>query len=134
MTDSFPSDLSAFTIEPAGLGSWLFYRPCLQPEDRLLQTHKVVMYCDLHGHSRRQNMFVYGCKSRRSEDRLLERVFPAMLGKNMPGLESFCYLATYEGPNRFYAICLCGWLLLQSLKIIEGLTSFSQLGRIVRDS
>ena len=43
----------------------------------------VVMYCDLHAHSRKHNMFIYGCENRRTpEKRLHEQVFPLMLHKN----------------------------------------------------
>lgn len=43
----------------------------------------VAMYCDLHAHSRKHNIFIYGCESRRGSDkRLHEQVFPLMLHKN----------------------------------------------------
>jgi murein tripeptide amidase MpaA len=29
--------------------------------EQLIRTHGVVLYCDLHGHSRKQNVFMYGC-------------------------------------------------------------------------
>lgn len=56
------------------------------PLHRLLQEREVVLYCDLHGHSRKQNVFIYGCESRETNNcqRLQERVFPAMLSKNAP--------------------------------------------------
>ncbi|PAA63465.1 hypothetical protein BOX15_Mlig033678g1 [Macrostomum lignano] len=59
---------------------------------KLQASREVALYCDLHGHSRRQNVFIYGCEdrdAREDRDRLLERVFPAMLSKNSP--EKFCY-------------------------------------------
>lgn len=41
------------------------------------------MYLDLHAHSRKHNIFIYGCESRRNSDRRLqEQVFPLMLHKN----------------------------------------------------
>lgn len=41
------------------------------------------MYVDLHAHSRKHNVFIYGCESRRNSDRYLqEQVFPLMLHKN----------------------------------------------------
>ena len=52
---------------------------------RLLQEREIIVYCDLHGHSRKQNVFIYGCENRYSPDkRLKERVFPCMLNKNAP--------------------------------------------------
>lgn len=53
---------------------------------RLLVQREVVLYCDFHGHSRKNNVFVYGCHGGRggSEARLRERVFPLMLSKNAP--------------------------------------------------
>lgn len=41
------------------------------------------MYVDLHAHSRKHNVFIYGCESRKNTDRRLqEQVFPLMLHKN----------------------------------------------------
>lgn len=52
---------------------------------RLRQDRTVVLYVDLHGHSRKQNMFVYGCNnSQRPAYLLRERVFPKMLSLNGP--------------------------------------------------
>jgi hypothetical protein len=43
----------------------------------------IELYCDLHAHSRKHNIFIYGCENRRSADRRLqEQVFPLMLHKN----------------------------------------------------
>lgn len=43
----------------------------------------IVMYCDLHAHSRKHNVFIYGCENKRYvEKRLQEQVFPLMLHKN----------------------------------------------------
>ncbi|XP_052797687.1 uncharacterized protein LOC128229851 isoform X23 [Mya arenaria] len=57
---------------------------------RLLQEREIVAYCDLHGHSRRQNVFIYGCENRHNaEKRLRERIFPCMLDKNSPDKFTF---------------------------------------------
>uniref|UniRef100_A0A8C3M3C1 Peptidase M14 domain-containing protein n=1 Tax=Geospiza parvula TaxID=87175 RepID=A0A8C3M3C1_GEOPR len=52
---------------------------------------RVVLYCDFHGHSRKNNVFMYGCDG--GEDgtgtRLRQRVFPLMLSKNAPDKFSF---------------------------------------------
>lgn len=43
----------------------------------------VVLYCDFHGHSRKNNVFMYGCtNSDDATQRLHERVFPLMMSKN----------------------------------------------------
>ncbi|XP_048523203.1 cytosolic carboxypeptidase 2 isoform X1 [Dendroctonus ponderosae] len=57
---------------------------------RLLEECGVALYCDLHAHSRKQNIFVYGCENRRGGDRRLqEQVFPLMLHKNTADKFSF---------------------------------------------
>jgi len=39
----------------------------------------VAIFCDIHGHSRKCNMFMYGCTSKQTALRLKERVFPYLL-------------------------------------------------------
>ncbi|XP_041367885.1 cytosolic carboxypeptidase 2-like [Gigantopelta aegis] len=57
---------------------------------RLLQEREIVVYCDLHGHSRKNNVFIYGCENRHNpQRRLRERIFPCMLNKNAPDKFSF---------------------------------------------
>ncbi|KAG5892786.1 hypothetical protein JTB14_032660 [Gonioctena quinquepunctata] len=57
---------------------------------RLLEECGVAMYCDLHAHSRKHNIFIYGCENRRgAEKRLQEQVFPLMLHKNTADKFSF---------------------------------------------
>lgn len=52
---------------------------------RLLEERDITLYCDLHGHSRKQNVFIYGCENRFDPlKRLRERVFPVMISKNAP--------------------------------------------------
>ncbi|KAM3920742.1 cytosolic carboxypeptidase 2 [Leptodactylus fuscus] len=52
---------------------------------RLLVEREVLLYCDFHGHSRKNNVFMYGCNNKGPlESRLHERVFPLMLSKNAP--------------------------------------------------
>lgn len=45
----------------------------------------VAMFCDFHGHSRRKNVFMFGCEN---EVGVPERVFPKLLGTRNP---DFCY-------------------------------------------
>ncbi|CAH2326030.1 cytosolic carboxypeptidase 2 [Pelobates cultripes] len=52
---------------------------------RLVAEREVLLYCDFHGHSRRSNVFMYGCNNKGPpETKLHERVFPLMLSKNAP--------------------------------------------------
>ena len=51
---------------------------------------EVVMYSDLHGHTRKHNIFIYGCDTLNDPTcRLKSRVFPRMLSKNAPDMFSF---------------------------------------------
>jgi hypothetical protein len=48
---------------------------------------EVIIVCDLHGHSRKNNIFMYGCDNlvggpRQWGRRLHERIFPRMLAQN----------------------------------------------------
>ena len=62
---------------------------------RVQEERDVVMYCDLHGHSRKQNVFIYGCENRGNpQKRLRERIFPVMLSRNAPDKVSSCVLIT----------------------------------------
>ncbi|KAF4524535.1 hypothetical protein B566_EDAN002808 [Ephemera danica] len=57
---------------------------------RLSEDCGIALYCDLHAHSRRHNIFIYGCESRRATDKpLQEQVFPLMMRKNAP--DKFCF-------------------------------------------
>ncbi|KAM6160872.1 cytosolic carboxypeptidase 2 [Erethizon dorsatum] len=56
---------------------------------RLLEEREVLLYCDFHGHSRKNNVFLYGCGSNDHRHWLHERVFPLMLSKNAPDKFSF---------------------------------------------
>uniref|UniRef100_A0A2I3HAM5 Cytosolic carboxypeptidase 2 n=1 Tax=Nomascus leucogenys TaxID=61853 RepID=A0A2I3HAM5_NOMLE len=51
---------------------------------RLLEEREVLLYCDFHGHSRKNNIFLYGCNNNNRKYWLHERVFPLMLSKNAP--------------------------------------------------
>jgi hypothetical protein len=41
----------------------------------------IFLVCDMHGHSRKKNVFMYG-NSGRVNDRLKERIFPCLMDKN----------------------------------------------------
>jgi cytosolic carboxypeptidase protein 2/3 len=59
--------------------------------DRLIEDCSVALYCDMHAHSRKHNIFIYGCENmkRHPDRRLLEQVFPLMLHKNVADKFSF---------------------------------------------
>ena len=57
---------------------------------RFCQEREVILFCDLHGHSRKHNIFIYGCDTMDDPaSRLRSRVFPRMLSKNAP--DKFSY-------------------------------------------
>eukprot|EP00111_Clytia_hemisphaerica_P022877 TCONS_00067323-protein len=58
---------------------------------KLQEEREVVLYCDLHGHSRKKNIFVYGCENKQEKlsTRLNTRLFPYILAKNAPDKFSF---------------------------------------------
>ncbi len=50
----------------------------------------MVLFCDLHGHSRKHNVFIYGCDDLQDKvNRFKSRVFPKMLSKNIPSMFSY---------------------------------------------
>jgi hypothetical protein len=61
----------------------------------LTHTTQVTLYCDLHGHSRRQNLFMYGCSEINSttehvtRDFLKTRLFPWLMSQKAPDKFSF---------------------------------------------
>nr|XP_045017462.1 cytosolic carboxypeptidase 2 isoform X2 [Jaculus jaculus] len=56
---------------------------------RVLDEREILLYCDFHGHSRKNNIFLYGCNTKDCQHWLHERVFPLMLSKNAPDKFSF---------------------------------------------
>ncbi|XP_066523257.1 cytosolic carboxypeptidase 2 isoform X2 [Hoplias malabaricus] len=57
---------------------------------RLLAEREVVLYCDFHGHSRKNNVFMYGCSDHKDASlRLQEQIFPLMMSKNATDKFSF---------------------------------------------
>ena len=50
---------------------------------RFMEDREVILFTDLHGHSRKMNVFMYGCENRKKASmRLRERIFPRILWKN----------------------------------------------------
>eukprot|EP00826_Nyctotherus_ovalis_P027094 TRINITY_DN2112_c0_g1_i16.p1 TRINITY_DN2112_c0_g1~~TRINITY_DN2112_c0_g1_i16.p1 ORF type:complete len:214 (+),score=55.71 TRINITY_DN2112_c0_g1_i16:121-762(+) len=42
----------------------------------------IFLYCDFHGHSRRKNVFMYGCNSNKPGETDKEKIFPKLLSMN----------------------------------------------------
>ncbi|KDO27321.1 hypothetical protein SPRG_07569 [Saprolegnia parasitica CBS 223.65] len=64
------------------------YHPTIYAAKKMIalmrQSRKVLLFCDFHGHSRKKNMFTYGCKPYLSWSRLEDakvRLFPYVLCK-----------------------------------------------------
>ncbi|XP_034390887.1 cytosolic carboxypeptidase 2 [Cyclopterus lumpus] len=58
--------------------------------ERLMAETDVFLYCDFHGHNRKNNVFMYGCNNRGDASlKLHERVFPLMMSKNASNKFSF---------------------------------------------
>lgn len=51
---------------------------------RFSESREVTLCVDLHGHSRKMNIFMYGCENQLSSLRLREQVFPRLLWQNTP--------------------------------------------------
>ncbi|KAL5502396.1 hypothetical protein EMCRGX_G009163 [Ephydatia muelleri] len=57
---------------------------------RLSEEREILLYCDLHGHSKKQNIFIYGCDNNEDKvNKLCGRVFVKMLSMNAPSKFSY---------------------------------------------
>ncbi|KFW61170.1 Cytosolic carboxypeptidase 3, partial [Pygoscelis adeliae] len=58
---------------------------------RVMGERDVFLYCDIHGHNRKQNVFMYGCerKQQAKAPYVHPHVFPLMLSKSCPDKFSF---------------------------------------------
>ncbi|XP_021377491.1 uncharacterized protein LOC110465752 isoform X19 [Mizuhopecten yessoensis] len=66
--------------------------------DKVLERHNILLYCDLHGHSRKHNVFMYGNNTSQDGDNnttgaaksfLQERLFPWIMSQKAPEKFSF---------------------------------------------
>ncbi|OQR98128.1 amino-acid acetyltransferase [Thraustotheca clavata] len=71
-----------------------FYHPTIYAAKKIIsimrQSRRVLLFCDFHGHSRKKNMFTYGCKPYYSWCRLEDakvRLFPYILCKTSSAQE-----------------------------------------------
>ncbi len=61
---------------------------------------QIVVYCDLHGHSRKQNVFMYGCNvgeqrnmgTMTTEIFLKERLFPWLMSQKVCSISNICLI------------------------------------------
>lgn len=98
---------------------------------RLMEECGIAMYCDLHAHSRKHNIFIYGCESKRANcyGKLAEQIFPLMLHKNAADKFSFENCKFYiekgkEGTSRVVV-----WLMgIQNSYTMEASMGGSKLG------
>eukprot|EP00118_Oscarella_pearsei_P011887 m.83426 g.83426 ORF g.83426 m.83426 type:complete len:960 (+) comp36345_c0_seq11:27-2906(+) len=54
--------------------------------------NELLVYCDFHGHSRQQNVFMYGCKdgnTQSSSDLFKHKLFPWIMSQKAPGAFSY---------------------------------------------
>ena len=59
---------------------------------RLMEERPVAFYCDFHSHSRKHNVFIYGCEDKElSELPLIEQIFPLMMHRASNGKVSAIY-------------------------------------------
>uniref|UniRef100_A0A3P9KHE2 Peptidase M14 domain-containing protein n=1 Tax=Oryzias latipes TaxID=8090 RepID=A0A3P9KHE2_ORYLA len=73
--------------------------------ERLRAEMEVVLYCDFHGHNRKNNAFMYGCSGR--GDKLQERVFPLMMSKNAGSqVSSSCKFRVQKSKEGTGRICM----------------------------
>ncbi|POI36144.1 hypothetical protein CIB84_000106, partial [Bambusicola thoracicus] len=59
---------------------------CVVPYYRVMEKCDIFLYCDIHGHNKKQNVFLCGCE-REQEPKaphLHPRAFPLLLSKNCP--------------------------------------------------
>merc|ERR1711865_428197 len=72
-------DLFVFKIVPK-LNPSIYYTK--QMIRKLQETREVFVFCDIHGHSRKKNAFMYGCESRiRQGQQFHECILPKMLSQ-----------------------------------------------------
>jgi len=57
---------------------------------KTLDSRRIAFYCDIHGHSRNKNLFMYGCENKEEKIRLWEKVFPLMFHKKCDSFDFDC--------------------------------------------
>ncbi|XP_058798639.1 uncharacterized protein LOC131668464 [Phymastichus coffea] len=98
---------------------------------RLMEECGIAMYCDLHAHSRKHNIFIYGCESKRAgyPGKLAEQVFPLMLHKNAADKFSFENCKFHIEKNKEGTGRVVVWLMgIQNSYTMEASLGGSRLG------
>lgn len=52
--------------------------------NKTLSSRNICMFVDVHGHSRKKNLFMYGCNNKNSDKRNVEKLFPLVFSKASP--------------------------------------------------
>mmetsp|Transcript_15008 Transcript_15008/g.14878 ORF Transcript_15008/g.14878 Transcript_15008/m.14878 type:complete len:141 (+) Transcript_15008:1246-1668(+) len=47
---------------------------------KTLESRRIFMFVDVHGHSRKSNCFMYGCSNKTSDKKNYEKIFPMRFG------------------------------------------------------
>lgn len=55
---------------------------------KTIDSRKVFMYVDIHGHSRKKNVFMYGCRNMKNTTDKTMKIFPFVMSKTY---KSFSY-------------------------------------------
>jgi hypothetical protein len=65
-----------------------YMHPTIYHAKRFIQcfseSHEIGLYCDMHGHSMRKNVFMYACSTAQSHSDVLIRLIPRLLGRLNP--------------------------------------------------
>jgi hypothetical protein len=77
---------------------------------RFAKDRPIAAYCDLHGHSKKQNVFIYGCQKEGPKQTFLERVLPRIISLNAPDMFNwkryeviiYVYIHTISYRERFW--------------------------------
>ena len=54
---------------------------CMTMIKKTLESRPIYLFCDVHGHSRNKNLFMYGCNQLTGPNKLKERIFPFMFSQ-----------------------------------------------------
>ncbi|OQR90700.1 metalloprotease family M14A [Thraustotheca clavata] len=73
--------------------------PTIHYAKRLIESLNVVFYCDIHGHSRKMNVFMYGCDSKKHPNPIA-RYFPRLLSQHHNGQRYVLYESCNFQVNR----------------------------------
>ncbi|KAG9398270.1 hypothetical protein AC1031_014863 [Aphanomyces cochlioides] len=76
--------LAACDLNRQWKSPWPHLHPTISAVKALMLTLPVVFYCDIHGHSRKKNVFMYGCDSRKVINPTA-RTFPRLLSQQCIG-------------------------------------------------